>query len=82
MENFIFCAVHFRWLSNHVNQSNLQRLDKNQKNYKLCIKMQFLSVLLNITKIIIFWWRNASLSRTQRSYHMIYKFFGSTLGKV
>ena len=55
MENFIFFAVHFRWLSNHVNQSNLQRLDKNQKNYKLCIKMQFLSVLLNITKIIIFW---------------------------
>ena len=44
--------------------------------------MQSVSVFLDITKFADFWLKNADVSRTQRVYHMIYIFFGSSLGKV
>ena len=43
--------------------------------------MQSISVFLDITKIAVFRWKNADLSRTQAVFHVIYKFFRSYLGK-
>ena len=43
--------------------------------------MQSTSVFLDITKIAVFRWKNADLSRTQAVFHVIYKFFRSYLGK-
>ena len=47
-----------------------------------CIKMQFLFVFPNVRKIANFWWKNADASRNQGVFHVIYIFFGSSLGKV
>ena len=59
---------------------------KNKKLYKklqkLCIKMQSIPVFPDMTKVADFRWKNADVSRTQKVYHVIYLFFGSSLGKV
>ena len=44
--------------------------------------MQFLSVFLDKAKSANFRWKNADVSKTQGVSHMIYVFFGSSLGKV
>ena len=44
--------------------------------------MQSISTFLDITKIADFPWKSADVSRTQELCHMIYMFFGSSLGKV
>ena len=44
--------------------------------------MQFISVFLDITKDADFRLKNTDVSRTQGVYHVIYIFFGSSLGKV
>ena len=44
--------------------------------------MQSLSVILDITKIVDFWWKNADVNSTQGVCHVIYMLFGSSLGKV
>ena len=38
--------------------------------------------ILDVAKFDDLQWKNADVSRTQRMYHLIYKFFGSLLGKV
>ena len=42
--------------------------------------MQSLSVFLDIAKFVDFGWLNANVSRTQGVCHVIYVFFGSSLG--
>ena len=54
---------------------NIKKILKN-------IKMQPLSVYLDITKITDFRWKDADVSRTQGVCQVIYIFFGSSLGKV
>ena len=44
--------------------------------------MQSISVFLNITEVADFRWKNADVSRTEGVCHVIYMFFGSSLGKV
>ena len=44
--------------------------------------MQPLPVFPDVTKIADFWWKNADDSRTQGVCHVIFVFFGSSLGKV
>ena len=44
--------------------------------------MQSISVFLDITKFADFQGKNADLSRSQGMCHMIYIFFGFSLGKV
>ena len=44
--------------------------------------MQSISAFLDIAKIADFRLKNADFSRTQWVCHMIYIFFGSSLGKV
>ena len=44
--------------------------------------MQYIYVFLDITKIADFQWKNADVSRTQGVCHVIYIFFGLSLGKV
>ena len=43
---------------------------------------RFKNLEADITKIADFPWKSADVSRTQEVYHMIYVFFGSSLGKV
>ena len=43
---------------------------------------RFKNLEAEITKIADFRWKSADVSRTQEVYHMIYVFFGSSLGKV
>ena len=43
---------------------------------------RFKNLEADITKIADFRWKSADVSRTQEVYHMIYVFFGSSLGKV
>ena len=50
--------------------------------YKLCIKIQFILVFLDITKFVDFRWKIADVSRNQGTCHVIYMFFRSSLGKV
>ena len=59
----------------------IKELFKDSKNIK-SIETQFLSVLLNIAKFADFRWENADVTRNQQVYHVIYIFFGSSLGKV
>ena len=49
---------------------------------KLGIKMQSISVSLDIVKSADFWWKNSDVSRTQGMCHVIHIFFGSYLGNV
>ena len=44
--------------------------------------MQSMPVFPDILKIIDFWCKNACVSRTQEVCHVIYAFFGSSLGKL
>ena len=44
--------------------------------------MQSMSVFLDITKVLISGKKNVDVSRTQGVCHVIYIFFGSSLGKV
>ena len=44
--------------------------------------MQTIPVFPDILKIADFRWINADVKRTQRVGHVIYVFFGSSLGKV
>ena len=43
---------------------------------------RFKNLEADVTKIADFRWKSADVSRTQEEYHMIYVFFGSSLGKV
>ena len=43
---------------------------------------RFKNLEAEITKIADFRWKSADVSRTQEVYHMIYVFFGSSLGKI
>ena len=61
---------------------NLLRLEKSENNLKLCIKMQSISVFLEVTKVVAFLGKNADVSRTQEVYHVVYMFFGSSLCKL
>ena len=51
-------------------------------NEKLCIKVQSLSVFLDIAKLADLQSKNADVSRTQQLCHVIDIFFGSSLVKV
>ena len=44
--------------------------------------MQSVAVFPDILKIADFRWKNADVSRTQGVCHVIYVFFGSSLGTV
>ena len=44
--------------------------------------MQSISVFPDILNVGNFRWKNADVSRTQGMCHVIYVFFGSSLGKV
>ena len=44
--------------------------------------MQSIPVFPDILKIADFRWKNADASRTEKVCHVIYVFFGSSLGKV
>ena len=46
------------------------------------MKIQSISVFLDIAKFADFWWKNANVSRTQAVCHVIYIFFGFPLVKV
>ena len=46
------------------------------------MKMQSISVFLDIAKFADFWWKNADVSRNQRVCHVISTIFRSSLGKV
>ena len=44
--------------------------------------MQSISVFSDIVKFADFWWISVDVSRTQGVCHVIYIFFGSSLGKA
>ena len=44
--------------------------------------MQSISAFLDIAKLSDFRWKNADVSRTQGSCHVVYIFFESSLDKV
>ena len=43
--------------------------------WKLCIKMQSISVIFNITKVAYFWLKNVDTSRTKGVCHLIFIFW-------
>ena len=49
---------------------------------KICIKMQSISVISDITKVADFQRKNDDDSKSHWVCYMIYIFFGSSLGKV
>ena len=51
-------------------------------NKKLCIKMQSISVFLDIARFAGFWHKNFDVSRTVGVCHVSSIFFGSALAKV
>ena len=48
---------------------------KKLKELELCIKMQSISVFLDIRKVVDFRWKSADVSRTQEVCCLIYMFF-------
>ena len=58
------------------------KTQKKLKEYKLWIKMQSVSVFLDIAKFADSPWKNADARRTQGVCHLIYIFFGSSSAKV
>ena len=58
------------------------KYSKKRKKQKLCMKVQSISVFLDIAKIADFRWKNADVSRTEGLCHVIHIVFGSFLGKV
>ena len=62
---------------------------KSQKNQKLCVKMEYISVFVDIAKFANFQWKInfkvcviCDFSRIQGACHVIYIFFESSLGKA
>ena len=58
---------------------------KNSRKVKINrnhIKIQSISVFLDIAKFAEFRWKNADVSRTQAVCHVIHIIFGSSLGTV
>ena len=53
---------------------------KKFEKKKLCVKMQSISVILDITKAADFQLKNADFTKNQRAYYMNYMCFGSSLG--
>ena len=51
-------------------------------NYKKCVKMHFLVVFPDITRIANFWSTNAGTSRTKGVCQTVYTFIRSSLGDV
>ena len=64
----------------------LKKAFKNSRNLKrtgnIWIKIQSISVLLDMTKDADFRRKNAYVRRTHELFHFIYIFFGPSLGKV
>ena len=58
------------------------KIKKSQKNCKLWLKTQSVSIFLDMTKVADLRWKNADASRTQKVSHKINIFFGSSLGKL
>ena len=52
------------------------------KKSEIIIKNSIYILFLDIAKLADFLWQNADVSRTQGVCHVIYIFFGSSLGKV
>ena len=44
--------------------------------------MQPISVCFDVAKFAGFQWKSAAVRRAEGLIHMIYKFFGSSLGKI
>ena len=55
---------------------------KKLKALKIIIKIQAISVFLGVTKVADFWWKNPNVNSNQGVCHLIFIFFGSSLGKV
>ena len=68
-------------MSNIVEKQTFSKL-RFSRFKKLLIKMQYISVFLDIAKFADFQWKNDHVSRTQEMSHVIHIFFGSSLGKV
>ena len=66
----------------HNQFCRLLETQKKLKELKVCIKMQCISVFLDITKADNFQLKNVDVSRTQGVCHVIYMFFGTSLVKV
>ena len=62
-----------------VYEINLYRLKKSYKNLKLCIKMQSVSVFLDIANFSDSVWKNTDVSRNHGVCHVIHIFFISSL---
>ena len=63
----------------------LKKAFKNSRNLKtgnIWIKIQSISVLLDMTKDGGFRLKNAYVRRTHELFHLIFIFFGPSLGKV
>ena len=64
----------------------LKKAFKNSRNLKktgnIWIKIQSISALLDMTKDADFRLKNAYVWRTHELFHLIFIFFGSSLGKV
>ena len=55
-EFFIVILLTLSELQSHL-LNNLRKFNKSQNNQKLCLKIQFLSLFLNITKVANIWWK-------------------------
>ena len=69
-------------LANLLSSSKLQLCLSKQSSKELeiaCIKMQSISVFLDIAKVAHFQLENDIVSRTQGACHVIYIFYGSSL---
>ena len=67
-----FCWQHQNF--NHVYYSNLEDSRKVKTKQKLFIKMQSVSVFLDIAKLADFPWKSTDVSRTQGVCHVIHIF--------
>ena len=58
------------------------KIQTNLKESEIMYWNGILSVFLDTKEVIDFRWKNADVSRTQEVCHVIYIYFGSSLGKV
>ena len=58
------------------------RNKKSEKNYKLCVAIQSISVFVDIRKVNDFRFKNANVSGTQEVSHVVYMFLKSSLGTL
>ena len=58
----------------------LLKTPKKLKEWEIIIKTQSTPSFLDVAKFADFWWKYADVSRTQGLCHVIYIFFGSSLG--